>query len=70
MKNRKENQKTSKYRIAAIKDGQIIKIFDNVYQVKEVGIYYEIIQQCLLNNLSEYKGYKWRYIRKDGTILW
>ena len=70
MKNRKEKQKTSKYRIAAIKDGQIIKIFDDVYQVKEVGIYYEIIQQCLLNNIPEYKGYKWKYIREDNSILW
>lgn len=67
---KKRKVKTSKYRIAAIKDGQIIRIFDDVYQVKEVGIYYEIIQQCLLNNIPEYKGYKWKYIRKDNTILW
>lgn len=71
MKKRKENQKTSKYRVGVIdKSGNIVKIFDNVYQVKEAGIYYEIIQQCLLNNLPEYKGYKWKYIREDGTILW
>lgn len=68
MKKRKE--KTSKYKIGAIdKSGNIVKIFDTVYDVKNVGIYYEIIQQCLLNNIPEYKGFKWRYIRSDGTIL-
>lgn len=68
---KKRKVKTSKYKVAAIdKAGNIVKIFNDVYQVKECGIYYEIIQQCLLNNLSEYRGYKWRYIREDGTILW
>lgn len=71
MKNRKEKQKTSKYKIGVIdKAGNIVKIFDNVYEVKKCGIYYEIIQQVLLNNLPEYRGYKWKYIRSDGTILW
>lgn len=68
---KKRKVKTSKYKVAAIdKNGNIVKIFDNVYEVKNVNIYYEIVQQCLLNNLSEYRGYKWKYIREDGTILW
>lgn len=68
---KKRKVKTSKYKVAAIdKAGNIVRIFDNVYDVKTVGLYYEIIEQVLLNNLSEYKGFKWRYIRSDGTILW
>lgn len=71
MKKRKVKEKTSKYKIGVIdKNGNIVKIFNDVYEVKNANIYYEIIQQCLLNNLPEYKGYKWKYIREDGTILW
>lgn len=66
----KNNNAKYPSKIAQIKDGKIIKIWNNVYEASEIGGFRVLYMvKCASNKYSSFKthkGFKWEFINNDS----
>ena len=58
------NPKRSK-QVGAFKDGELVMTFPSAREAGRQGFYQGNVSACCRGELKTYKGYEWRYIKKE-----